>query len=75
MRRPTSDLAVFDTSSLSCVRRGVARFDAGGDVASAAHACDVADAASELAAADVAALYGVTRPANVVARYVVEFAS
>ena len=75
MRRPSSDLAVFDTSSLSCVRRGVARFDAGDDVASADHASAVARAAFELAAADMAALYGVARPAHHVASYVTEFAS
>jgi len=59
-----TDLALFDISSLSFVRRANAAWDRGVDIATAAHACDVADAARDAACADLAAEYG---------RYVVDF--
>ena len=62
-----------DTSQLSFVQRGRRETEAGAGP-SAAHAFDVADASFDAGCADVAAEYGVSRPAAVVARYVTEWA-
>lgn len=62
---------LFDTSSLSFVRRA-SRDEA---PCSMEHCLAVADAAFDASAADVAALYGVARPAAVIARTVREFSA
>lgn len=58
MRRQPSDLALFDTSSLSFTRRARVAADRDGTFVNADHAFDVATAMGEASASDVRAAYG-----------------